>query len=63
MDVRFLAAAGYQLWACVSEYVAISVCEPNMDTAEQGVLHTVGEETDITPIISTKDHRPNLKTS
>lgn len=67
MDVRFLAAAGYQLWACVSgtEYITvpIPICEPNIDTSEEGVLHIAGEKTDITPVISTKDHKPNLKTS
>jgi hypothetical protein len=51
---------------CVSgtvEYITIPVCGPAMESGEQGVLHTVGEKIDDTPIISTKDYRPGLKTS
>ena len=67
-DVRYLGAAGYPLWECptvsgvIIEYVPIPTCAPDMDTDEEGTLHTAGQKEDITPVITTKDHKPKLKT-
>ncbi len=64
MDMRYIGWAGYGLAECTVECLTVSVCEPELDTDEHGVLHAVGEEIDITPIISARDYYvPNLKTS
>ena len=68
MDVRYISTAGYSLWevTCVSgtiiEYVPLPIGEPDMDTDEKGTLHTTGQKEDIAPVITTKDHKPKLKT-
>jgi hypothetical protein len=46
---------------CVVEY--IPACGPDMEADEHGVLHIVSEKIDATPTISTRDYRPELKTS
>ena len=67
-DVRYLSSAGYPLWECITvsgviiEYVPISTCAPDVETGKEGTLHTTGRKEDIAPVITTKDHKPKLKT-